>query len=116
RYQFSTWLYTIALRIACDYAKSDRRRPAHVGLDAALAGATTPAATSCVDRAEQVDNIWKQAKAALSEEQFTALWLRYGEDLSPAEVARVMGRSRIAIRVMLHRARSTLVSQLRTPF
>ena len=37
RYRFSTWLYTIALRLACDRARQQRRRGADVGLDAASA-------------------------------------------------------------------------------
>jgi DNA-directed RNA polymerase specialized sigma24 family protein len=104
-------LYTIALRVAADYARSDRRRPKQARLDEAVAALARPA--DCrVDQAEEVDNIWGLAREALSEEQFTAMWLRYGEDLSPAEVAQAMGRSRIAVRVMLHRARSAMIVQL----
>ena len=34
------------------------------------------------------------------------------EDLPPVEVAKVMGRSRIGVRVLLHRARSALVAEI----
>jgi DNA-directed RNA polymerase specialized sigma24 family protein len=44
----------------------------------------------------------------LTEEQHTALWLRYAEELSPREVARVLERSEVSVRVMLFRARQAL--------
>lgn len=114
RFQFSTWLYTIAVRLAADYAKRQQRRPQQIALDEATAAAT-PAADvlAQVEQAEQTQNVWQTAKEVLSEEQYTALWLHYGEDLSPAEVAKVMGRSRVAVRVMLHRARAALVKRVK---
>ena len=48
----------------------------------------------------------------LTDAQFTAMWLRYGEDLSAVEAARVMRRSRIGVRVLLHRARTRLAAEL----
>jgi RNA polymerase sigma factor (sigma-70 family) len=64
------------------------------------------------ERSDEVDNLWQVAKSALNDAQFTALWLHYGEDLSPAEVAQVMNRSRVGVRVLLHRARIRLAEAL----
>ncbi|MCC6494379.1 MAG: sigma-70 family RNA polymerase sigma factor [Pirellulales bacterium] len=112
RFQFSTWLYTIAVRVAYDHARSDRRRLGRVALAATADATIDSAPEQAVEHAEQADNIWRLAKETLSPEQYTAMWLRYGEDLPPAEVAQVMGRSRIAVRVMLHRARTALVAKV----
>lgn len=105
--RFSTWLYTIALRLTCDHARRRARRPRSVSLDQApddVLAVETPAPVAAQERG----NVWGVAHAALSEPEFTALWLRYGEDLTPAEVARAMDRTGIGVRVLLHRARARL--------
>jgi DNA-directed RNA polymerase specialized sigma24 family protein len=48
----------------------------------------------------------------LSNDHVEALWLHYVEGLSVVELARVMGRSRVATKVMLHRARARLEPHL----
>jgi DNA-directed RNA polymerase specialized sigma24 family protein len=40
------------------------------------------------------------------------MWLRFGEELDTDEVAQIMRRSRIGVRVLLHRARRTLIAEL----
>ncbi len=54
------------------------------------------------------ESVWAMAREALSPEAYDALWLRYSEDLDPGQIARVMGKTRVGVRVMLHRARKTL--------
>lgn len=117
RYRFSTWLYTIAIRLASDHARSSRRRLQRVAVDMdACTRAESCQNGSCqtmsAERTDEADNLWQVAKGALNETQFTALWLHYGEDLSPAEVAQVMHRSRVGVRVLLHRARIRLAEAL----
>jgi RNA polymerase sigma-70 factor (ECF subfamily) len=54
------------------------------------------------------ESVWALAREALSPEAYEAVWLRYSEDLDPGQIARVMGKTRVGVRVMLHRARKTL--------
>lgn len=110
RYRFSTWLYTIAIRLAHDVARSQRRRPRQVSLNDVDCVARSPTVASQVQQQEDIGNLWAIAKRVLSEDQYTAMWLRYGEDLSAVEVAKVMRKSRIGVRVLLHRARLALVA------
>jgi RNA polymerase sigma-70 factor (ECF subfamily) len=112
RYRFSTWLYTIAIRMAHDHARSRRRRPQLAVLDETNCLAPTAEIGRAAEAREEATNVWQLAKRVLSEPQFTAMWLRYGEDLSAADVAQVMGRSRIGVRVLLHRARTRLIAEL----
>lgn len=112
RYRFSTWLYTIAIRLAHDHARRRRRGPRLVEFSDAASLARAEGDAAAAQRREEVDNIWRQAKHVLSDAQFTAMWLRYGEDLTPSEVAEVMGRTRIGVRVLLHRARGRLIAEL----
>src|SRR3954447_15843472 len=59
QYRFSTWLYTIALRVAHDHARSWRRRPPQV----ALYEASCPEAKSDVElaaqRQDEIENVWQ---------------------------------------------------------
>lgn len=112
RGQFSTWLYTIALRQAVDHTRRERRRPqlAAMDVDSLTTGESDAAAAAL--RRDEADNLWALAQDLLPEPQHTAMWLRYGEDLSPAEIARVMGRTRIGVCVLLHRARHRLAEAL----
>jgi RNA polymerase sigma-70 factor, ECF subfamily len=63
-------------------------------------------------RQEEVGNLWQTARRALSQDEYAAMWLRYGEDLSPVEIAKVMRKTRIGVRVLLHRARLALVEEV----
>ncbi len=68
--------------------------------------------TNVVEVREEADNLWTLAKEVLGSEQYTAMWLRYGEDLSVAEVASAMRKTQVGIRVLLHRSRSLLVKTM----
>ena len=111
QYRFSTWLFTIAIRLARDYTRSRSRRPQQVSLE----GFDLPAKESNIAgsaQQEEVDNLWQTAQRILSEDQYIALWLRYGEDKSTVEIAKHMRRTRIGVRVLLHRARLALVAEV----
>lgn len=105
QYRFSTWLYTIAWRTAIDSEKrlaAVRLNFVHPMVD------PQPSVERQVAAREQLDNIWEQAKVRLSSDQYAALWLRYAEDMSVSEIASVMRKSSIGVRVLLHRARGKL--------
>ena len=44
----------------------------------------------------------------LTDEQFAALWLYYVEDMPAPEIAKVLERSWVSVKTMLHRARRSL--------
>jgi len=110
KYRFSTWLFTIALRIATDHLRKWSRAPATEQFNQSIHSAKSD--DQPFDQSESVNSIWSTAAEVLNETQFTALWLRYGEDLAVYEVARVLGRTRVGTRVLLHRARGVLMPHL----
>ena len=112
RYRFSTWLYTIALRLAYDHSRQQRRRPVQVSLDAAELVPCQASVSMEVERQATMDNVWMTARSILTDSQYTALWLRYAEEMSTAEVAQAMKKSHIGVRVLLHRSRSLLSAEL----
>ena len=59
--------------------------------------------------AEGRRRLWDLAAKTLSEEQTTALWLHYVEEMPLSGIALVLGRSRASVKVMLFRARRKLL-------
>ncbi|GAB5406314.1 MAG: hypothetical protein Aurels2KO_45450 [Aureliella sp.] len=117
RFQFTTWIYTIAKRAAIDHQRYSARRGAgrHVDDDVALASVAGREATpdqSLIAAEPQAENIWALASDKLTSDQYAALWLRYGEDMEVAEIASVLGKSQVGTRVLLHRARAKLEKEL----
>ena len=107
RYRFATWLYTIAIRLAID--KGRRRKAIYLAADPVDQTSLGPQA---FDRRDDSHNLWATAHQVLSSSGYTALWLRYGEDLSVTEIAKVLGKTKVGVRVTLHRARQTLAPHL----
>lgn len=101
RWRFSTWLYRIAIRNA---ARQPRRQDDYEV--ERVAGGADPLA-ECIDASER-ENLWLTAKRVLSGDAYTALWLRYAEELSVNEVARALERSQSWTKVTLLRARRRL--------
>ncbi|MEL7086901.1 MAG: sigma-70 family RNA polymerase sigma factor [Planctomycetota bacterium] len=114
--KFSTWLFTIGTRKAIDLGRTRRRR-GEAGGESTIASPDTQAGPlERAIRAEQSDpsgGVWKVADAVLKPEHWSALWLAYGEDQTPAEIAAALGVSRVSVRVMLHRARKRVAEALR---
>lgn len=111
RFQFTTWIYTIARRVSTDYQRRSSSTM-HCALPEELPGAESPAEAH-VEQAEVAGNIWATARRVLNTDQYSALWLRYGEELPVKDVARVLRRTTVGVRVLLHRARATLQPHLK---
>jgi len=104
---FSTWLFTIATRLAISHARSRRPAAALGEYDPADTGRSDPAET--VARAEQHRSLWARASRVLGDDQYSAMWLRYAEEMSVRDIAGVMGKTRSGVKVLLHRARRRLM-------
>ena len=105
-YKFSTWLYTTAARLAISFYRKKR-----IAVDTSIFNPSSPDPQEQVIRAEDSKNLWNIAQA-LQSNQYQVLWLRYMEELSLKEIALVMKKNRVHVRVLLHRARLNLIKQL----
>lgn len=104
-WRFSTWLFTIGLRHAITQHR--RARPT---AGACLPEAAAPLPADTESARARGARLWALAAERLGEEQHTALWLRYAEDMGIQEIGKVMGKSDVAVRVCLFRARQALAA------
>ena len=64
-----------------------------------------------VTRKDQSQKMWTLAKS-LHNKQYEVLWLRYMEDMAVKEMALIMDKTQVQVRVLLHRARLNLGKKL----
>jgi RNA polymerase sigma-70 factor, ECF subfamily len=117
---FSTWLFAIGKNVAANHAIARTRRDAHERDSGAAGDAAGSAAGSAAGGAAggAVDNtaagdLWQRAQAILRPDAYRSLWLRYAQGMTVREVATELGRSSVAIKVMLFRARRRLLQEVR---
>lgn len=108
--KFSTWMFQIALNLARDHARRQRRRPT-TPLDEA------PEQTTRVTPGQQVTDdeaaaAVRAAIAALPDDLREAVLLSEFEDLSHAEIAEIVAATPKAVETRLYRAREKLRTAL----
>jgi RNA polymerase sigma-70 factor (ECF subfamily) len=107
QWRFSTWLFTIARRTSINY----HRRPQPAGDHESMRRAISPAAgpEQLAIAAESRQHLWSTAARVLGEDEQTALWLHYVEEMPVGEIAAVLDRSSVAVKTMMFRARKKLL-------
>lgn len=110
RWRFRTWLFTLAKRLAVSRARV--RRPEALGDEAfdGLSDSGDPLAT--VSNKDEASNVWRLAAELLPADQRSALWLRYAEERTNEEIAEILDKKRVTVRVLLFRARAALGAAL----
>jgi RNA polymerase sigma-70 factor (ECF subfamily) len=112
QWRFSTWLFTIARRLCINHLRrqsvQQESRSASIDSVGEMQGRANEPQTMLSSR-EQRQRLWSQVADVLSEPKFTALWLFYVEEMPVLEISRVLGRSRVAVKTMMFRARQELV-------
>ena len=104
--RFSTWMFTITTRQTISHI---RRRRLHESEPEIVVG---PCATARLERRESSEALWDAAREVLTDEQHAAIWLRYVENMTAREIGRVLGRTAVGVRVLLHRARERLAEEM----
>jgi RNA polymerase sigma-70 factor, ECF subfamily len=111
QWKFSTWLYTIASRLAISHYRANKKNAYHLSLNESAQPLTSTA--NCTGPRESLikqqdsQNLWTLA-SALKPNHYEALWLRYGEEFTVKEIADVLKKTPLHVRVLLHRARLKL--------
>lgn len=110
RWAFSAWLFTIARRIGINHRRRVRPTVNMATVDTAQSNVPEPLDTMIV--AEGRRRLWDLAAGVLNEEQLTAMWLHYVEDMPLGDITVVLGRTRASVKIMLFRARRKLLPLL----
>lgn len=108
---FEAWLYRIAAARVADYHRRTKRRP-EVELTDTLSDPDDAPEDSLLNRQES-DEI-REALRHLSEDQQNVLLLRFVNQLSHEEVARMLNKSVAAVKSIQHRALTELASLIGT--
>ena len=109
QYEFRTWLYTIAYRLA---VSRGRRMAVEEPLQSFDLRGDEPQPDTAMEQEDEKKSLWKFAKEVLSEEQYTALWLHYVDDIPAGDIARILNRSWVSVKTLMHRARKKLLPYL----
>lgn len=105
---FSAWLYRIASNTINDHFRRHYRQPPTMEL---LDNMEIPAAEDKPSNEEDLEAV-KRAVSTLPAQYRQVLELRFFEDFSPEETAKILKRSNLAVRLLQHRALSKLRRQL----
>ncbi len=105
RWSFSTWLFRIALR---NMAKIVQQTEA---IENDILSTTPDPLEACIVASER-ENLWLTARRMLSTDAYSAMWLRYAEDLSVKDVARTLEKPTSWTKVTLMRSRRRLSTEL----
>lgn len=104
KYSFSTWLYTIARRTAYNHFRDTKpTEPIEFEVVASKEEAPDEEAVQGDERAW----VWEATKK-LKPDFREALTLKYIEDMSVEEIARIMGKTQTNVKIILFRARNQL--------
>jgi RNA polymerase sigma-70 factor (ECF subfamily) len=101
------WILTIARNNALNHFRAAKKWepvPEHT----AAAG---PSPARSAEERDRTDSLWARARAVLSQREFEILWLRFAEDLSVEETARVVGLTQTHVKVLVYRARQALLKE-----
>jgi RNA polymerase sigma factor (sigma-70 family) len=102
---YKSWLFRIAHNSIYSWRDRAGRSLAVAELPEKVDPAPSPATQAIASEARGV--VWAKV-AELPTAQREVITLKYGEDLSTEEIATVTDRSRGAVRILLHRAKSKL--------
>lgn len=106
---FSSWLYQIALNAVADHYRGQR---GELELEEVTPmAAEGPTVVDEVVRRDRSRRVWA-AIDQLPRQQRAALVLKFGEDRKIDEIARIMGKSSGAVKLLLHRGVERLRREL----
>lgn len=99
------WLFTIARRTALNHFRAAKKWE-EVADDTP---SESPSPASQSETSDAAENLWAHARRILSQREFEVLWLRFAEELSIEETARIAGLTATHVKVLVYRARQQLM-------
>ncbi len=111
KFSFKTWLYTIGRNAAIDWLRQGSRSVSvpFEDMEEYLVD-IDDLERSCIKEEQKI--ALRRAMRRLKEEYGQALYLSYFEDLSNAEIARIMHKSKRQVENLIYRGKQSLKSEL----
>ena len=104
RSKFTSWLYRVTLNAVRDLQRKNQRGTRLVD---AVAVVSRSEADATQEQALRVNDIWRIVRQ-LPEKQRDAILLVFGEEMSQAEAAAIMGCKEVTVSWHIHNARKSL--------
>ena len=111
-YAFDTWLYRMVTNVAIDFMRNKQSRDNAVNSNLRLVRTAADAEQTVVVQRKEVENVFNEISNVLTPKQKTIFVMNQMEDLSSADIARVLGCRESTVRNHLFNARKLMQEQL----
>lgn len=111
-YAFDTWLYRMVTNVAIDFMRNRQSRDSAVNSNLRLVKTSSEAEQPVIVQRKEVENVFSEISNVLSPKQKTIFVMNQMEDLSSAEIAKILGCRESTVRNHLFNARKLMQHQL----
>ena len=112
KYAFDTWLYRMVTNVGIDYIRSRQSRDNAVNSNLRLVKTSIDEEQSLVVQRREIEGVFNDVSSVLSPKQKTIFVMKEMEDLSSAEIAKVLGCRESTVRNHLFNARKLMQERL----
>ena len=112
QYAFDTWLYRMVTNVAIDFMRNKQSRDNAVNSNLRLVKTSAEAEQTVVVQRKEIENVFNDIAVVLSPKQKTIFVMNQMEDLSSAEIAKILGCRESTVRNHLFNARKLMQQQL----
>jgi RNA polymerase sigma-70 factor (ECF subfamily) len=116
QYNFDTWLYRIVTNVAIDFIRSRQSRDAAVNSSLRLVRTSVDAPQPVLLQHKEIEAVFADVSSVLSPKQKTIFIMNQMEDLSSAEISRILGCRESTVRNHLFNARKMMQQQLKLKY
>ncbi|MEA2463379.1 MAG: hypothetical protein QOJ98_1126 [Acidobacteriota bacterium] len=115
-YTFDTWLYRMVTNVAIDFMRNKQSRDNAVNSNLRLVKTSADAEQGVVVQRKEVENVFNEIANVLSPKQKTIFVMNQMEDLSSADIAKVLGCRESTVRNHLFNARKLMQRELQRQY
>jgi RNA polymerase sigma-70 factor, ECF subfamily len=112
KYAFDTWLYRMVTNVGIDFIRSRQSRDNAVNSNLRLVKTSIDAEQTMVVQRREIEAVFNEVSSVLSPKQKTIFVMKEMEDLSSADIAKVLGCRESTVRNHLFNARKAMQEQL----
>lgn len=112
RWRFSTWIFTIAHRLSVSHHRKREAECNRIGGASREPAVWLPSPDRRMVEEESRRRFWDLAADVLTDDQFSAVWLYYVEEMPTRDITRVLNCSWVSVKTRLYRARRRLAPHL----